>query len=408
MNMQVKAMFNGTRSVAARLGVVAFLCLALSAQAAPAVIASSTTTLWGTADRMISYRQQDHMWHTSDGATHVLINRGARAYGRSLSLNSSFDGGSTWTSAVATFPFTGTTTTSDGYIVNDDLHIAYSGQAGDIRYAHLHYDSADGSWTVLSTQIVYASAGEVALTPALAADALGRIWLAFTSQNTATSNYSIKMVRKDLGAQTWVDTGFTFGEVDNLSNERSARPIATPTGMGLVYTVHQNTFWAKRNNGWSVDQPWARKFVYANKVDDKDPYGSHYSVVADAAGNLHMAMVDGGKLIYAKFDADTQAWATRTLTRDIKATYVQALVALGNIVLITNNLTRLRVYQSSDGGTTFSNTHALTHPAGSATVSYDNPRVEAPAIASSPFPVLQQYVNGSQQRLLFFAVPVVQ
>jgi hypothetical protein len=380
----------------------------LSAQAAPVVIASSTTTIKSTADRMISYRQQDHMWHTLDGATHVLINRGPRADGRSLSLNSSFDGGSTWTSAVATLPFSGTTTTSDGCIVNDDLHITYSGQAGDIRYAQLRYDSAARTWTVLSAQTVYASAGDLGLTPALAADDLGRIWLAFTNQNTATSNYSIKMMRKDLGAETWVDTGFTFGEVDSLSNERSARPIALPTGMGLVYTVHQNTYWAQRNNGWSVGQAWFRKLIYANQVMDKDPYGSHFSVAADATGNLHMASVDGGKLIYSRFDIASKVWATRALTGDIKSTYVQALVALGNIVLITNNLTRLRVYQSSDSGTTFNNTHALTHPAGSETVIYDNPRVEAPAIGSSPFPVLQQYVNGSQRRLLFFAVPVVQ
>lgn len=407
MTMWGQAMIDGLLAIAARLGIASFLGVALSAQAGPAVIASSTTTLKSTADRMISYRQQDHMWHTSDGATHVLINRGGRADGRSLSLNSSFDGGSTWTSDVATLPSTGTTTTSDGYIVNDDLHVTYSGQAGDIRYTQLRYDSAARTWTVLSTQVVYTSAGDLALTPALAADALGRIWLAFTNQNIATSNYSIKMMRKDLGAENWVDTGFVFGEVDNLSNERSARPVALPTGMGLVYTVHQDTYWAQRNNAWGVGQAWSRKLIYANQVVDKDPYGSHFSVVADAVGNLHMALVDGGKLIYSRFDIASKVWATRALTGDIKATYVQALVALGNIVLVTNNLTRLRVYQSSDSGTTFANTHALTHPAGSATVIYDNPRVEAPAIGSSPFPVLQQYVSGSQQRLLFFAVPVV-
>jgi hypothetical protein len=49
----------------------------------------------------------------------------------------------------------------------------------------------------------------------------------------------------------------------------------------------------------------------------------------------------------------------------------------------------------------------LTHPPATSTISYNRPRVEAPARSVSPIPVLQQYVDGAEQRVLYFGVPVV-
>lgn len=392
------------------IGLVLGMAAASSTFAAPVNIPSAPTTLASTATRMISYRQQDHMWQTSDGATHVFINRGQRSDTRSLSLNSTFDGGATWVSDVATLDSTDSTTTSDGYLENDVLNVTYSGLAGDIRYAQFRYNPVAKTWALQRTKVVFASSAALGLTPSMAADAMGRLWLAFTNQDLATPpNYSIKLMRKEPDSETWVDTGFVFGPVDNLSNERSARLIATAQGIGMVYTVHDKNYWAQRDNRWAVAAVWPRSLIYTSQTPDKDPYGSHYSVVADAQKNLHMASVDGGKVVYSRFLNATQAWTTRPpLTSDIKATYTQALMSLGNLVIITNSQSVLRVFQSSNGGDSFVNTQVLTHPAGTSTIVYDNPRMEAPANSSSPIPVVQQYVDGLQNKALFFAVPVVQ
>lgn len=391
-------------------GLVLGMAAAACAFAAPVSIPSAPTTLTSTAERMISYRQQDHMWQTSDGATHVFINRGQRADTRSLSLNSTFDGGATWVSNVAALESTDSNTTSDGYLDNDTLNVTYSGQAGDIRFAQFRYDPVGKTWSLLKTKIVFASSGAIALTPAMAADGMGRLWLAFTNQDLATPpNYSIRLMRKDPDSESWVDTGFVFGPVDNVSNERSARPVATSQGIGMVYTVHEKNYWAQRDNRWAVNAVWPRSLIYTSQFPDNDPYGSHYSVVADAQKNLHMASVDGGKVVYSRFLNATQAWTTRPpLTSDIKATYIQTLFSLDNLVIISNSDSVLRVFQSSNGGDSFSATHTLTHPVATSTIKYNNPRMEAPAQSSSPIPVLQQYTDGqTMQRAMFFAVPVV-
>jgi hypothetical protein len=68
---------------------------AISADARPERIQATQTAITSSADRMISYRCQDHMWHTADGATHVMLNTGVVGGGPSLQLFSTFDGGPT-------------------------------------------------------------------------------------------------------------------------------------------------------------------------------------------------------------------------------------------------------------------------------------------------------------------------
>src|SRR5690348_7943712 len=55
------------------------------------------TPLTGTADRMISYREQNHSWQTSDGAFHLLINTGNQPGRDALRLYTTRDQGATWT-----------------------------------------------------------------------------------------------------------------------------------------------------------------------------------------------------------------------------------------------------------------------------------------------------------------------
>ena len=370
-------------------------------------IQGQPTTLASTADRMISYRCQNHMWQTADGATHAIINRGPGLSGQSLTLFSTFDGGATWVNSGVNLPSSNGSSTSDGYLAGDRLRMTYDVGTNAIRYAEVKYDAAARTWTLGQVQVVYKSDAAAALTPSIAADSKGRQWLAFTSQDKASGNFSIKMMLRVSKSDPWVDTGFVFGPVDNVSNERSGRPIATKGGMGMIYTVKSETYWAERKNKWDLAQPWKQSLVYTKELPMNDPYGTHFSVVADAAFNMHMAQVDGGRLVYSRYLVADKTWQTSILTDNQKTSYVQATIADGNVVLVGNSYTNLSVYQSTDGGATFTRTQALTHPAPTGAIDYSRPRMETPATSTSPIPVLQQYLDGKIQRAMFFAVPTV-
>lgn len=389
-----------------------------AALAAYLTIPASATTLVSDADRMISYRHQNHMWQTNDGATHAIINGGTlTGPNASLTLYSSFDSGNSWV-AMLTLANTGTYSTSDGVLSNGDLALAYSTIEGEILFSVAHYDSVQKTWTLVKTETVFNSSDLAGINPAIAIDSLGTIWCAFVSQGLIPSNsgYNIKLVQRTSDGTGWQDTGLIFGPTDNVNitspfgPERSARPVVLSNGVGMVYTVHQDMFWAYRANGWPTNQPWIGQTLFTSAPPyDVDPYQSHFSIVADNQNNLHMATVDHGRLLYSRFVNYTQAWnPVRVLTNDIKATYPQATWALGTLAIFYNGNAAVRVIQSADKGTTFTLTNILTHepaPAGS-TLDYSNPRIETPGLAFNPIPVLQQYVDGATQKAMYFAVPV--
>jgi hypothetical protein len=378
--------------------------------AAPLNIQASPTTLVSDADRMISYRHQEHMWQTSDGATHVVINGGSLAGANSsLTLYSSFDSGKSWTAKLS-LAQTNADSTSDGVLVNNDLSLAYSSSGGQILFSVAHYDSVQHSWSPVKTETVFQSGNSKAINPALTIDGLGTIWCAFPNRDNTSSNANIKLIQRTSDATGWQDTGLIFGPTDNVSLERSARPVALSNGVGMVYSVHQNTFWAYRLNGWPTTQPWIGKTLFTSTPPyDKDPYASHFSVAADSQKNLHLAMVDHGKVMYFHFINSTQTWnPVRTLTRDVKATYPQVSLALGNVTIFFNYGASARVLQSTDQGTSFALTDNLIHqkaPLGS-NLDYTNPRIETPGVSLGSIPVFQQYVEGARQKIMYFLVPI--
>lgn len=389
---------------------VAVATLSLSAAVATAQvqqIQGTPTNLKSMADRMISYRSQNHMWQTPDGATHVFMNRGALQRGKSLVLFSTYDGGTSWDNTGIFLPGSNGSSTSDGYLEGNRLYMTYDVGANSIRASELSYDSASKRWSLDRTETVFTAVNGAALTPAFASDSQGRQWLAFTHQDKASGNFSVKMMLKVGADDPWVDTGFVFGTPDNLANERSGRPVRTFRGIGMVFTLKTETFWAERADSWALDKAWARAPIYTKEVPSSDPYGTHFSLVTDSDFNIHMASVDGGRLVYSRYLVADKAWATRIMTEDIKATYPQATMIDDTVALVTNAYTNLSVFQSTDSGETFTRTHALTHAAPEEGVDYNRPRVESPSYSSGAMIVLQQYIDGRTRRALYFSVPAV-
>ena len=386
---------------------LALLAIAGAAAADPVVLPPSQTGLSSTADRMISYRHQSHMWQTADRAMHVMVNTGTQATGAGLRLYTSINGGTSWIAGVA-LAASDANSTSDGFLDGDLLYLVHSTPTRSVVFTVLQYSPQAHAWSLIGAETAFASDTLQAINPALASDGLGRLWLGFIGRAIATGNYSVRLLRNASAEEGWVDTGFAFGAQDNLSIERSARPIATATGVGMVYTVHEKIFWAARENAWPLDATWDEQLLFTSEAGDQDPYASHFSIVADARHNLHMATVDGGRLLYLRYRIATGAWDQQWVTGDIDAGYPQVTLVPGSLVLTVNNGTQASVYQSRNGGNSFTETHRLVHGVAGAGISYANPRIETAERVLGPMLALQQFVVNGTQRLLLYRVPVIQ
>ncbi|MBZ8142075.1 hypothetical protein CLD22_19480 [Rubrivivax gelatinosus] len=398
----MKTLVHGWRRLAALAGA---LLLAVGAARADTVLLASTpTTLSGSETRMISYRHQNHMWQTEDGYTHLVANVGVQPGGAALRMFSSADGGVSWTAGIELANTDGSSTL-DGFLAGGTLYVAYAQAGGAISFANLKWDLVTASWRIVRTEPVFSSATVKAVNPAVARDGVGRFWLGFTTLDASTGLYALKLMRRTSTATGWVDSGLQFGTPDSLGNERSVRPVAIAGGMGMVYSEHGVLYWARRLNSWPEDRPWPVTLIRTPVGSDVDPYGSHFSVAVDAQSNVHLALADSSKLWYARLLNATQEWRSYMIAAPVQVAYMQMVVSGGTLMMIANNKTLLSVYQSVDTGASFALTHVLTHPVGDA--DYSNPRNEAPSNPSSnPVPVLQQYVDGTLQRLMSFRVPV--
>jgi len=412
LNLSELAGFARRASIARWLAgalVGASLVAAVQAQAAPVVVpAQGVPSLTSNADRMISYRHQEHMWQTSDGALHVMINRGTLAPNSGLQLYTSQDNGLTWTLSASTGN-TGTQSTSDGVLVGDTLSLVYSNNNNVIIYAGLQYNSSSKTWTPTGSQAVFGSQATTALNPAIAFDTVGNAWVAYVAQNISNGNYSIRMAKRNAGSTVWVDTGLVFGTVDNTSIERSARPIQMPNGMGMVFAVHDKVYWATRDNALPDNSAWTTALLFTHTPGSGlDPYASHFNVLADDANNLHMAMVDAGNIKYLRYASRAGAWnAARALTTDGQAAYCQVSLVDGSKLAISYNMASKvsKTLVSIDKGLTFTGGYLLTHPAPTDGIEYSYARIETPIRVKSPAPLLQQYTDHGTQRVMLFQEP---
>jgi hypothetical protein len=387
-------------------GGLALSCL-MASPARAVDLSPTATSLSSTADRMISYRFQERMWQTADGRYHLVINRGALSPTGSLVLYSSGDGGLTW-SQQAVIADTNGTSTCDGYLNGNLLALSFSTSSGAINFGTWRYDPATQAWSRRRVDTVYEDPTQLAFNPAVAADATGAQWLAYVIQDRNTKDAAIRLAHRPAGALAWADTGLVFGEVDNLSIQRSARPWPIPGGMGLLYTVREKIFWATRSDGALPSTPWADTTLFvAEPPFDPDPYGGHFSLMSDQANNLHMVTPDKGKALYFRFDFATQQWQPpRTVNGANGVGYVQMARVDNTLVMVANSVNRGEVFQSTDLGFNWTRPYSLTHPAPSGTIAYSPPRLEMAGTSSGPAPVLQLFTDGKLFRLMQFSVPV--
>jgi hypothetical protein len=384
--------------------------VAAHAADAPRRITAATTDLSSTAERMISYRHQEHLWQSTDGALHLVYNRGSLQPGPALSLWSSFDGGSTWSFMLA-FANTDDSSTADGVMQGDTLQIVYPTVDGAIAFAELQYNSVVRSWSLVAAATAFFSTEWAAQNPALGTDSTGTIWCAFVARERSDRRKltNIRMVNRVAGGLFWTDTGLVFGPTDAQSIERSARPVRTPNGMGLVYSVRESMFWATRVNGMPDNIPWATSTIYVSPYPSSprtDPYASHFSVVIDDSNNIHMVLSDNFAILYFQYSAGAGSWTpVGALDTGGKAGYPQISVANGKLAVafILHQSNNAMLLVSANQGLTFSPAAQLVHRG----ITYDGTaRLETPTRSVGPLTVLQQYEEETGlQRLMLFTVP---
>ncbi len=394
-----------------RMAAALLAALALGqANAAPGVprIQGVPTNLASDSDRIISYRHQEHLWQTADGALHVVINRGSLTPGPGLALFSSFDGGLTW-QWQRSFADTDGDSVSDGQLIGDSLAFLQQTVGGNLVFHRLTWDAGARTWSMVQEETAWASEQFTALNASVAVDAQGTFWCAFDARDRVTNDVNIRLLMRPAAASGWQDSGQVFGPTDHRSIERSARPVAVPGGMGLLFTVRETVYWAERTDEMAPDAPWpvSTLFVGAPTARLVDPYASHFSVVADDAGFTHLFLIDNFDVLYFKRDPLTRSWAGGARVDDDKKTaYTQGGIVNGKLAAAWSVQRGAgSAVVSADGGTTFQAAAALQLPPDAPGVSYGQARVEMPTRSTGPLVILQQYSDNGLQRLMVFRVP---
>lgn len=406
------------------LMLLATLCFSLAPSialaASPIQLEAQDAGLESTVPRMISYRHQEHMWITSDGAVHLIINEGDLSPSQSLTLFTSLDGGITWTPMVS-LPSSNGISTSDGALVEDRLHVTYATDANTIAYATIDWDATAQAWDLSLVETAFESSFFAATNPALVVDDEGSVWCGFVRINRLNFKSGIRMVMRDASTSAWADTRQTFGIVDGSLTqniERSPRPVQLPNGIGMVYTVHHEFRWAYRDENLALDEAWDDELLRVVSSENLDPYASHFSVSSDDNQNLYLVTVDDGRLLFQRYRAGQQVWESPQVIVGDEVTsilgavgYPQVTLDADDTVSLVFNLGRqARVFQSDDHGRSFPIRYQLLHSEiTDPDASFDFPRMQSPRRVTDGFPVLQQYVvddgDVEMQRALQFTIP---
>lgn len=382
--------------------LLAFLLPAMAQT--PPTVTGTPTNLESLEEGMISFRHQEHMWLTSDGAQHVLINQGMGI--PSLNLYSSPGGITDWQLKVG-LPNSNSGSSCDGFIRGNTLYLVYSsvGEA-DIRFLRLTYNPTTKAWSGNTLIQVYRATGFKTQRPTIAQDATGRFWVVFAVQNTTTNQSALQLVTSSNGT-TWVNPGLALGSY-NTSDKKSGRLVSLSDRMALIYSddptpqvpTSYNLNYAYRPNLAPINAGWISSLVYSfdSLTSEKDDKGSHFNVVADSRNNVHLIFRSNSQLIYSRLDGVTNLWEVpRTLT-DPSVTilpYVQTSLDRAENLYFSYpafdqaaNYRFIQVLLSQDRGQTFTPFRNLIF---NPTVLTGQARVETPSFVQSLLPVLQQY-----------------
>lgn len=381
------------------VGVLAVTALGFSG-ATLAAVQVSQTDIVSTATRLVSYRHQRHMFVTSDGRTHALMNLGTAAGSSGALYLHSTDDGVQWARQLV-LPSTDANSVSDGVLTGDSLTVVYQCSDGIARMSTLKYSSASRTWSLASTsKLPRTSTTIAAVNPSFAVDANGNTWLAYVQEDSSSGYVMIALYVKPAGSSTWSRSSQSYGYSNAVtfgSDKRSARLVSLPGGIGLMYSVGPNIYWAERPLTGTLTSSWNSSVLMLAGTADQDPMSSHFSTVVDGQGNVYAAYTDAGALYLRIRSTATRQWTAQTRITGNSATYPSAnptyaqLAWLGGtkVALISNFGSGVNVYQSANSGSTWVCTTRALHT--NLSGYFDDARVEIPAFPAGNVQALQQF-----------------
>lgn len=380
--------------------------LPLPAQAADTVQAE-LTDLSSNNERMISYRHQQHLVQTGDGSLHLMLNRGTLDPAPGLVLYSSFDGGSTWLHTHS-FAQTDDKSTGDLRQHGDALWVAFHTFENKLAMQQLQYSAAGRSWTPVIDEIAYASGRYAALNPTLDLDDTGTVWVGFLSRTRFGNVGQIRVISRAAGGAGWSDDNLVFGPADDRAVERSARMARVPGGMGMVWTVRENTFWSQRADGDDAAAAWAGSPLHSGTPSStlEDPYASHFNVTAVDDGTLHFITIDAYDIFHYRLGPGGSAWVGPVQVDDQRKVAYAQMGRLEGQLIVGYSVGRGRgaIVNGGADGATWASTDSLVQLAQAPGLNLNTARIELCARSQGVMAVLQQYSDNGIQRLMLYKV----
>ncbi len=405
-----------------------FIVLSVAQFCHSVILQGNTTSIKANSERLISYRHQEHMWMTSDGRHHAMMNVGSvLEAGVALNLYSQIEGAN-WQWEIGLENSTALAT-SDGYLesvdeTTDVLHFVYH-FGSNISYKKLQYDLSTKEWSTIGSSNIDLGQDVRAINPSVTVDANNVMWIAFVRIDEATNIASLQLYylenEKEGEDPDWNNTGLHFGSPFMLNEEDttsslSAKLLREDNGVSMAYTNVHDVNWVERLNDWELTREWVGETLLTHQPPyTNDPYASHFSALIDSNGNRHLTFIEQKNLYYLRNKKNNEKWEEpqEFLTEnDYSTAYVQISEANERLFLVANVATYLAVLESSDNGQTFNNRFQLIPPSANTLndVYYSHPRVETPGFTTADFlPVFQQYVflldDELFQSVLYYEVP---
>lgn len=277
------------------------------------------TGISSDAEMFLSLRYMRHLWRADPDHLVAVVQQGDYD-DNNLALYKSLDEGTTWAleqEDLSSSPFA----VSDGIMPADGILLlvtsfANTGPTEDVQFLRLVYNPVSLQWSADPPTTVFDSTPDSRATGAtIAMDSNGVLWCAFRLESEGT--FKIALYSSTDAGATWEDSLNVLGTPNGLE-DKSAKVLAAGNRIFVIYQdvrgigwgVQRYKKWAYREDSQPVSDPLTSPDAFIAKMhaDGGDPLGSHWSVAADPAGNLHLTYQDGW-IKYIRYDAASAAWA---------------------------------------------------------------------------------------------------
>jgi PKD repeat protein len=284
---------------------------------ASASVALKVTSLQGRTRHATSFQNTRKIVRASTGTLAMIYQKGTPVTeGHGLSLSLSRDNGTTWSAPLQVLA-RGDVFADVIILPNDDIYVVAgtnedsANKLNDIHFVKLAYQAGTDDWVVASSTVIYdapTSNTSGAFNPTLIHDGT-RVWVSYRFVELLPTRYSTIVKYSGDEGLTWLDS--IVADTPGPNADQTSVFVRFGTKVGLIY-LHQDALlkWRVRDDS---DDPtvWGASETLYTLIDGMSTSKSAYSVVVDAAQNVHLLFGHRG-LRVLRYDGS--AWTETLLT----------------------------------------------------------------------------------------------